>query len=607
MPQFSACAACNLPYARLANPPSPSSQDLRTRIQQMLNTGRFSQAEDLARRLLQSKSSDFESYFLLSAAMHFGGKSEQALPLVKQALALNPSHASSHNLLAQIQIRMRDFDSALANAKKAVQLDPRDSMAMNTLGAVHLMREESELALEPLKLSVQMNPRDPSAINNLGRVLADHAMVEEAIVMLDRALQPEPDNFVLLHNFTPLLNYPAGAPVRTRMAAAAAMARIYQQRAAGKTFNKVNDFTPTRKLRVGLMSYDLRTHSCAYFLRPLLKHFSREHFDLLGICCNGLQDDVTAELKSMCQGWLDVATLTPEDTARRIADAKVDILLELGGYTSGSRLEVCAFQPAPLQVEYLGYPGTTAMPQVPWRIVDTTTDLADQSELFTERLHRMDGCFLCYDPGANIPAPRAVTHDGPITFGSFSATTKICTATVELWAQVLKAVPDSTMLIKGWAMAGQVGPATIRKRFAAMGIDASRLRFAGRNKTSADHLRAYDQVDIALDTTPYVGTTTTCEAMMMGVPVITLAGTEHRSRVGASLLKASGVPELIAASPQEFVTIAAALATDRPRLNRYHATLRDTLLTSSLCDGPAFASRFDAALRTLWTWRCSQA
>ena len=591
---------------RLPPPPSQPTADLRTRTQELLNAGRFLQAEELARRLLQAKPREFDGYYLLAAALHFSRRSEQAMPLAKQALGMQPNHPQLHNLLAQISLKLRKLDDALAHAKRAVEIEPRDPMGHNTLGAVYLIREEAEHAMEPLPTALRMNPFDSSAINNLARVMSDHCMVEEACVMLDRALQPDPQNFVLLQNYTPLLNYPLGASVVTRMAAARSMAGIFQQRANGANLCKVTDFSPQRKLRVGVLSFDFRMHSCAFFLRPLLRYVSREGFELHGLCCNSLHDDVTHELRGMCDKWHDVSALAPAALAKHIADAKIDVLLDLGGYTSGSRLEVCAFSPAAMHVSYMGYPGTTAMPQVSWRIVDRVTDTADQSDLFTERLHRMDGCFLCYDPGTSLPEPRKVKRGGPVTFGSFSATTKICSATVELWAKVLRAVPESTLFIKGWAMGGELAPATLRKRFEAAGVSAARLRFAGRTKTGADHLRMYDQVDIALDTTPYVGTTTTCEALLMGVPVMTLAGSEHRSRVGASLLTAAGVPELIANSTDEFVALAAGLAGDEAKLAVYHTTLREQLLGSSLCDGPAFARRFETALRSVWQWRCEQ-
>lgn len=572
----------------------------------MLNLGRFQQAEELARRLVAAKPRDFQGYFLLAAAMHFGGKTDQAVVIAQQAANINPAHGQLHNLLAQISIKQRKLDEALSHARRAVELDPREALSHNTLGAVHLMREEAELAMQPLRMAVRLNPFDASAINNLSRVYADHCMVEEACVMLDRALQPDPNNFVLLQSYTPFLNYPAGASVVTRMAAAKAMAKFFAQQAGGARLCKVTDFDPQRKIRVGVLSMDFRTHSCAYFMRPMLRHLPRESVEVHGFCCNSLQDEVTTELRGMCDGWHDVSAAKIPEIAQRIADNRIDLLLELGGLTSGSRLEACCFSPAAMHVAYMGYPGTTAVPEVSWRIVDTITDLADQSELFTERLYRMNGCFLCYGPGKDAPAARPARRDGPLTFGSFSATTKICTATTDLWAKVLLAVPDSTLFIKGWAMAGQLAPDVLRKRFAAAGVDPARLQFAGRTKGSAEHLRMYDQVDIALDTTPYVGTTTTCEALLMGVPVVTLAGVEHRSRVGASLLTAAGMSEFIAKDDAEYVAIAKRLAEDRAGLAQHHATLRERMLASALCDGPAFGARLGDALRALWRWRCEQ-
>jgi predicted O-linked N-acetylglucosamine transferase (SPINDLY family) len=301
--------------------------------------------------------------------------------------------------------------------------------------------------------------------------------------------------------------------------------------------------------------------------------------------------------------------------AKAIADARIDILIELGGNTVGNGLDLCAFRPAPLQATAIGYPGTLGMRTITHRLVDAITDpppanpATTPDAWFSERLVRLQGCFLCYDPTLDtdsLPPPRATPlssphdHARPIRFGSFNSPSKITRDCLALWASVLRQVEGSTLLLKGYAMSGSVAPQFIKQSMAALGIDPARIECVGRFASVDHHLRAYDRIDIALDTFPYVGTTTTCEALLMGVPVITLAGREHVSRVGASLLTHAGLPELIAQNPASFAQIAAALAHDRPRLSTYHATLRERLLASPLCDAPSYARRWLAALESIW-------
>jgi predicted O-linked N-acetylglucosamine transferase (SPINDLY family) len=234
----------------------------------------------------------------------------------------------------------------------------------------------------------------------------------------------------------------------------------------------------------------------------------------------------------------------------------------------------------------------------------------DPQEMYCEKLIRMDGCFLCYDPGPDAPAPRAVPEKGPdepVTFGCFSATTKISASTLRLWADVLNAVPDSRLFLKGWSLGGKAAPEYIKGQLSKRGVDPSRVECMGRNPGQDSHLRMYDRMDIALDTVPYVGTTTTCEALLMGVPMVSFAGSEHVSRVGLTLLRQVGLEDLVATSPEQYVSIAKGLATDRARLADLHANLRARLLASALCDAASYCRRFERALRDIWRDRCALA
>jgi predicted O-linked N-acetylglucosamine transferase (SPINDLY family) len=284
----------------------------------------------------------------------------------------------------------------------------------------------------------------------------------------------------------------------------------------------------------------------------------------------------------------------------------IDVLLELGGHSGEPRLLALAGKPAPVIVTAIGYPNTTGLPAVDWRVVDAITDPPGSERLCTERLLRLDPCFLCYTPPEHAPEPAMPAADAPVTFGSFNNAAKIGPASIALWARVLQAVPGSRLLLKSQTLSDATGRARIERRFAEAGVDASRLELIAYSKTREEHLALYGRVHVALDTTPYNGTTTTCEALWMGVPVVATLGDRHAARVSASLLHAAGHPELVATDADAFVALAAKLAQDRARLTTLRSGLRDTLRASPLCDAPAYAARFHDAIRACWRQWCAR-
>jgi predicted O-linked N-acetylglucosamine transferase (SPINDLY family) len=280
---------------------------------------------------------------------------------------------------------------------------------------------------------------------------------------------------------------------------------------------------------------------------------------------------------------------------------RVDALLELNGHTGDNRLPALARKPAPLLVTAIGYPDTTGVPAIDLRLVDSTTDPPGAEAACTERLLRLDPCFLCYTPPDEAPAPAPPPETAAPTFGSFNNASKLVPRTVALWAKVLRAAPGSRLLLKSIGLEDASIRAAVTRRFAAEGIDASRLELRDARLDRAEHLALYGQVHVALDPTPYNGTTTTCEALWMGVPVVTLPGVRHASRVSASLLGAAGFPQWIAADEATFVRLATGLAADRPALAALRTSMRDTLRASPLLDAPAYARRLFGRLAELAT------
>lgn len=322
------------------------------------------------------------------------------------------------------------------------------------------------------------------------------------------------------------------------------------------------------------------------------------------------KDAVTARFRASACSWCDAEGMSDDALARRIAEDRADVLVDLAGYTGGGRPEVLARRPAPVVATYLGYPNTLGIASVSVRLVDGVTDPVAPPGMYdglaTESLVRLDPCFLCYRGLASAPevGPLPMRTTGFVTFGSFNSGLKMSDQCVALWARVLRGTPGSRLLLKNFNLRTPEFRAHLLARFERGGIGADRLELLDYAPSNVEHLALYGRVDLALDTFPYHGTTTTCEAFHMGVPTVTLEGDVHAARVGCSLLKAVGLEDLIARSEDDFVRIAGALAGDAPRLASIRASLRDRQARGVLGDEAGFARRFGAAVRDAWRGAC---
>jgi predicted O-linked N-acetylglucosamine transferase (SPINDLY family) len=284
--------------------------------------------------------------------------------------------------------------------------------------------------------------------------------------------------------------------------------------------------------------------------------------------------------------------------------------VDLAGHTRGNRLPLFALKPAPVQVTWLGYPNTTGLREMDYRLTDAWADPPGVSdELHTESLVRLPHGFLCYKPLDDAPDVAAVPAiaNGHVTFGCFNNSAKVNEKVLDAWCGILNDLPESRLLLKSRQLHGQGLHERFRDAFARRGVDPDRVEMLGRVNSTIEHLALYGRVDIALDTFPYNGTTTTCEALWMGVPVVALAGDRHAGRVGVSLLRGVGLDELVAASPEEYRRLATELAGDRDRLEAYRSTLRTRMQKAPLTDAAGFARDIEAAYRDMWRHWCERA
>ena len=370
-----------------------------------------------------------------------------------------------------------------------------------------------------------------------------------------------------------------------------------------------------RRLRVGYVSADFREHSVAHFIEPILACHDREAIEL---CCyfNGPPNDpVTKRFRSMSTVWRDCARWTDEELVRCIREDAIDVLVDLAGHTKGNRFIVFASRPAPVQVAYLGYPGSTELETMDCRLTDALCEPAGEPAARKEEARFLSPCMVTYRPpyGANGllgNADAPVTHapcllNNQVTFGCFNDLSKIGAAVVSTWSRLLLAVPGARLLLKAKSLDAADSQAEWRARFERHGVHPDRLMFLGRDRTVADHLRRYADIDLALDTFPYSGVTTTCEALWMGIPVISLAGSSVGGRMGLSILSAFGEPNWVAGSTEEYVRIAAALAADPIDIERRRQSGRDRFERSPLADAAALARQIEGAYRDAWRHWCA--
>lgn len=567
-------------------------------LQRALETSRAGQhaaAIAAVRRYLTLKPTSTDALNVMGLLLTQAGQTDQAVNYSSRLVELSPKSHQSHNNHANVLLMLKRNEEAARHARRAVELNPSYHLAYLTLSCALLNMQDAEGAITAARQGLTLVPESPQHAKNLILALDQSGRTEEAIAAAELAHHANPAVADLHSLLLMLLNY-TGRPA----AELAAAHRAYGQLHPSIPRVPPKDPHSDRDLRIGFLSADLRTHSVGFFIEPLLERAP----PWARLSCFSLvaapSDPMARRFRSLVPTWEEVGHLDDAGLAGAIKRAGVDVLVELMGHTGGNRLSALTKRPAPIVVSAIGYPNTTGLDALDYRIVDSITDPPGAEALSTEKLLRLDPCFLCYRPPSDAPPPTMPDPSGPITFGSFNAPTKIGRETAELWAGTMRAVPGSRLVLK-YKELGNIGfRDEILRRLAAAGIDPKRIEILPATATIAEHLALYSRVHIALDTIPYNGTTTTCEALLMGVPVVTLTGDRHASRVGMSLLSAIGLERLISKSGGEFTAIAAELAGDLAHLKHLRESLRQRVMRSALCDSASYAERFYRAVRTSW-------
>lgn len=536
-----------------------------------------------------------EGQFLgtLATSLSMTGKFERARELFQRALALEPNAPTIWSARGSLALTERDFDTAIACFERATALLPDNpAVRMN------------------LALGLSMTARAPEAAAEIRRALTaippNSPMRLDASLMLARALNYVPD-------VDPALIYQAHVDATALLTAGISPRNTH-----------ANPREPDRILRIGYLSGDLRRHSVAYFLEPLLEHRDRERFEVTLYSTRPEEDAVTERLRARAERWRTVVGMPDDALDKMIVDDQIDVLVDLSGLTDGQRQRVLARKPAPVQCTYLGYANTTGSPAIDVRIVDDFTDPPELEDIapVSEARARLGRTMWAFAPPPDVHvdpvrSPERGASDG-VVFGSFNSVGKLHSALASCWAKILARVPGSKLVIKAKGAGGAATQRAMRPSFESEGVSADRVVFIDWADSLEQHLKAYQQVDIGLDTWPFCGTTTTCEAMWMGVPVVTLVGVPHAARVGGSLLRAvspslkaagveDGLDALITPSIPEYIDAAVGLAHDRARLTALRRELRGAMQNSALMDGVGLARAIEGVYRERWRAWCAGA
>lgn len=557
---------------------NPSWKDVMPYLAKALHkTGHTQEAIQIYERLWNIDRSNTSILVTISEmlqTLHLWKEAEQTLQL---AIKINPKNADAYVQLANInRLGYQDLESAIGHCLTAIEIDPHNFCAYSLMGFGYLRAG---------------NPKAASSTFERALILSNHRSiaVHSNLLMTQHYLDDlSPHELFSNHQ---------------------EWQRCYENEFKSKSrFQFENIQATDKKLRIGFTSSDLKQHSVFNFLHGLFKSYDRKSFEF--VCFSKLhpsaEDNASEILKSYSDEWHIIHDLQANKACKKIRECNIDILIDLSGHTAGNSLPVYLSRAAPIQVTWLGYPDTTGLDNMDFRLVDSITDPEPWAdELASENLYRLPPPFLCYHPHEDwceIPSPES--HSDKIVFGTFNEAAKYSPSTLRLWSKILKSIPNAELAIKSRQTGQEKVKTAVIQKLIEHGIDEERITIFEYASSTKDHLNTYNKMDVALDPFPYNGTTTSCEALWMGVPMITRAGDRHCARVGMSLMNSIGLNDWIAHSDEEYREKAVWIAQNPEQLKKVKRTLRHRMQNSPLCDHVGFARKFEFSLREMWKSWC---
>jgi protein O-GlcNAc transferase len=561
----------------------------------LMEAGNIQEAIQSYRKAVELKPNFADGHLNLGWALLKLRRGAEAEIAFRRALELRPNHAEAANGLGSALLEQGRIPDGLAAMRQSIQWKPDYADGYYNLGTALLNNGDPDAAAENLNRAVALKPNYAEAYTNLAKALNDRGDLPAGIAAFDRCIQLRPADAMALSNRIYTLHfhpdYDSAELLRE--------SRVWDGR-HGRSIETTrekfaNDPNPDRRLRIGYVSPDFKHHAETFFTLPLLSAHDHANFEVFCYSDVRQPDAITQRIRACADSWQEIYGKTDAQVAEMIRADRIDILVDLTMHMADNRLRVFAQKPAPIQVTYLAYPGTTGLSAMDYRFTDAWMDPAGTDEFYTERSIRLSDCWVCYDPLLAVP-PAQPRAGGAIRFGSLNHSRKLNRSTLELWARVLAAVPDSRLLLLVEAKSHRQ---SILHWLGEKGIAAGRIEFVAR-QSRPDYFKMYDRIDIALDPLPYNGITTTCDALYAGTPVVTLIGKTAAGRAGLGILATVGLPELAATSPDQFVQIARDLAVDSDRLANLRATLRGRMQTSPMMDRKRVAGNVESAYRHMW-------
>ena len=569
----------------------------------LLRRGFMEEAEGALARAIELRPQYSEAILERADLLYRVGRWPDAVADLKALVEREPGLAPAHVSLANHLQQIGRIEAAEFHYRRAIELEPQQPLAHVLLSSLLYAAMRFTEAEAAARATVACKADYPGGWVNLAMALQHQGRLEESAQANRRALALAPGDALARSNLLLTLNYLPDVSVEELFAEHRAFGAQFDPDAGALPRFESVDRRPERPLRVGYLSPDFRTHVVAFFFEPVLAAHDPKRVETVCYYNHTIVDDTTRRLRERAQLWRDVAAMSDAELVRLMREDRLDVVVDLAGHTAKSRLTALAQRVAPVQITWLGYPNTTGLKQMDWRITDARADPPGAEAHHTERLLRLPEVFLCYEPPPEAPeiADPPSLSGAPLSFGVFNNFPKVTDPMLALWARILERTPGSRLLIKTASLRDPGVIELARSRMRRAGLDLDRVELAGFTPGRREHLAAVASVDVALDTFPYHGTTTTCESLWMGVPVVTLAGDRHAARVGVSLLQHLNLDQLIARSPDQYVDIASQLALDPQLRQTLRHSLRGRLRQAPLTDVSAFTRALEQGYRTAWT------
>lgn len=560
------------------------------------SNGNLTEAEEHYRKALSVDPFNAVSYNNLGVTLKEQGKFLESEAYCRKSIECRPNYADAYNNLGLALDSQGRFDEAVEAFEKALECNPNDASVLSNFSVTLITQGQLDKAETSLKKALQIAPTFINLYINLGITFLAQGRPQAAEEICLKALEIEPECLSAKGNLLFAMNYSANHTVDECFAQAREYNAMVNRLVNGSFAIWQTDSAPQR-LRVGIVSADMRQHAVAYFLENVIKHLSPDIIELIAYTADGREDEVTARLKPYFSVWKSLVGLDDQAAAQLIYDDGVHVLIDLSGHSAGNRLPVFAKKPAPVQVSWLGYFATTGLDAMDYFIADEVGVPVHNQNQFVEKIQYLPSTRLCFSvPDVQVAVSELPAKcNGYITFGCFQNIAKVGDDVLSLWAQVMQAVPNARLRLQTKALGDAIVAKSVLDRIANLGIDAERISVHGFD-TREGYLAAHAEVDMILDTFPFNGGTTTCEALWMGVPTLTLAGNRLIARQGASLLSAAGMADWVAESRDEFVAKGVKYASDLDRLAKLRAGLREQVLASPLFDGQLFAKNLEKSL-----------